>query len=415
MSKTTDNVLLVPGESGWEIWTGTPGDDFTLHLATAAGQAGELTDLPPGDVLLLFPVKSVTTVPMRVTSDDDALFPDLASLHAERLGLRPDPMAGQLTDVFVVSREPENSALSFVMLRAPSDGEIPPRGPKGFDISPRAFPLAGDALALWKEFDRWVFSLHHQGKLVYCQATSGTSLSPDEALVREISIALIQLTMQGLEINPTRIEVWTGAPGVSPAALNAVFKAPVEITPRPAPVLPDPLSKLLPADVRAARRAALKKRNITLGVAAVGLLYLGIIGWFGYGLWKDTAQTKALLAEANQAAPEGVAYAQHIAKWDELADAIEQDHFPVDILKRVAQCIPLNSGLRLRTADISAAEIKLVGEAPQLQAVNSFSLNLGKSNDLTRFEWQTPEPNQSSTRGWEFVFTGEVPSETAQP
>ena len=415
MSKTTENVLLVPGETGWEIWTGSSGTEYTLHSATAAANAGDLTDLPAGDLTLLFPVKAVTTVPMRVTSDDDALFPDLASLHAERLGLRPDPMAGQLTDVFVVSREPENSALSFVMLRAPEDGDLPPRGPKGFDISPRAFPLVGDALALWKEFDRWVFSLHHQGKLVYCQATSGTSLSPDEALVREISIALIQLTMQGLEIEPTRIEVWTGAPGVSPAALNAVFKTPVEIALRPAPILPDPLSKLLPADVRAARRDALHKRNIMLGVAAVALLYLGVIGWFGYGLWNDSSQTKALLAEAKQAAPEGAAYAEHIAKWDELANAIELDHFPVDILKRVAQCIPANSGLRLRTADISASEIKLVGEAPQFQAVNSFSLSLGKSNGLTRFAWQTPEPNQSSTRGWEFVFTGEVPVESAQP
>ncbi len=415
MSKTTENVLLVPGETGWEIWTGSSGTEFTLHSATAATNAGELSDLPAGDLTLLFPVKAVTTVPMRVASDDDALFADLASLHAERLGLRPDPMAGQLTDVFVVSREPENSALSFVLLRAPEDGDLPPRGPKGFDISPRAFPLAGDALALWKEFDRWVFSLHHQGKLVYCQATSGTSLSPDEALVREVSIALMQLTMQGLEIEPTRIEVWTGAPGVSPAALNAVFRTSVEIGLRPAPVMPDPLSKLLPADVRAARRDALRKRNIILGIAAVALLYLGVIGWFGYGLWKDTAQTKLLLAQAKQAAPEGAAYAQHIAKWDELANAIEQDHFPVDILKRVAQCIPANSGLRLRTADISASEIKLVGEAPQFQAVNSFSLSLGKSNGLTRFEWQTPEPNQSSTRGWEFVFTGEVPAEAVQP
>lgn len=415
MSKTTENVLLVPGETGWEIWTGATGAEFSLHSATATSLAGDLTDLPSGDLTLLFPVKSVTAVPMRVTSDDEALFPDLASLHAERLGLRPDPMAGQLTDVFAVSREPDNSVLSFVMLRAPEEGGLPPRGPKGFDVSPRAFPLTGDALALWKEFDRWVFSLHHQGKFVYCQATSSSSLSPDEALVREIHIALIQLTMQGLEIEPARIEVWTGAPGVSPAALNAAFKAPVEITLRPAPVLPDPLSKLLPADVRAARRDALRKRNITLGVAAVGLLYLGIIGWVGYGLWKDSRQTKALLAEARQAAPEGAAYAQHIAKWDELANAIELDRFPVDILKRIALCIEPNSGLRLRTADISASEIKLVGEAPQLQAVNTFSLRLSKDNGLTRYKWQTPEPSQSATRGWEFVYTGEVPTDIAQP
>lgn len=407
MSKSTENVLLIPGESGWEIWTGQSDAEYTLHSATAAVLASEITDLPGGEVLLLFPVKSVTAVPMRVASDDEALFPDLAALHAERLGLRPDPMAGQLTDVFVIAREAENSALVSVLLRAPGDEEMPPRGPKGFDISPRAFPLGGDALAIWNEFGRWVFSLYHQGNLVYCQATSCSSPSPDEAFAREIRLALIQLSMQGLEIEPTRIALWTSAPGVSPAALNAAFRAPVEILPRPAPVLPEPLSKLLPADVRAARRAARRKQNIMLGAAAVALLYLGVIGWFGYGLWKDSSQTKKLLVMAQEAAPEGAAYSQHIAKWDELAFALDLNYSPVDILRRVAQAIPPNSGLRLRTAEISGNEIKLIGEAPQLQAVNSFSKNLGKSNDLTRFSWQTPEPNQS-TRGWEFVYTGEV-------
>jgi hypothetical protein len=409
VSKTTENVLLVPGESGWEIWLGQAASGFSLHAITSIERPGDLTDLPAGDLLLLFPVKAITAVPMRVSSDDDALFPDLAALHAERLGLRPDPMAGQLTDVFVVTREPENSALVSILLRAPGDGDMPPRGPKGFDISARAYPLEGDALAVWKEFGRWVFSLSHQGKLVYCQATSVATASPDADLAREIRLALIQLAMQGLEISPTRILLWSAFEGVNPTALASSFRAPVEIAPRPAPVLPEPLSKLLPADVRAARREADRRKNILMGAAAVAVLYLGIIGWFGYGLWKDSSETKKLLAQAKQAAPEGEAYALHIAKWDELADAIDLANAPVDILKRIADCIPPNSGLRLKTADISASEVKLIGEAPQLQAVNTFSLNLAKNTDLKKFEWQTPEPNQS-TRGWDFQYTGQIPT-----
>ncbi len=409
MSKTTENVLLVPGEAGWEIWMGQTASEFTLHAVTSIERPGDLTDLPNGDLLLLFPVKAITAVPMRVSSDDDALFPDLAALHAERLGLRPDPMAGQLTDVFVVSREAENTALVSILLRAPGEGDMPPRGPKGFDISARAYPLAGDALAVWKEFGRWVFSVSHQGKLVYCQATSITAGSPDADLAREIRLALIQLAMQGLEISPTRILLWSSLEGINSTALASSFRAPVEIAPRPAPVLPEPLSKLLPADVRAARREADRRKNILMGVAAVALLYLGIIGWFGYGLWKDSSETKKLLAQAKQAAPEGEAYALHIAKWDELADAVDLANAPVDILKRIADCIPPNSGLRLKTADISASEVKLIGEAPQLQAVNTFSLNLAKNTDLKKFEWQTPEPNQS-TRGWDFQYTGQLPT-----
>lgn len=403
MSKSTDNILLVPGESGWEIWSGPSASEITLREATTIDRASDLTTIPAGDLLLLFPVKSVTAVPMRVTSDDDALFSDLAALHAERLGLRPDPMAGQLTDVFIIAREAENTALVSVLLRAPGEGDMPPRGPKSFDISARVYPLGGDSLAIWKEFGRWVFSLSHQGNLVYCQATSGTSRSPDEALAREIRLALIQLSLQGLEIEPSQVFLWTGQEDIDAAALRSAFRAPVQTGPRPAPVLPNPLSKLLPADVRAARRAARRRQNIILGAAALAIIYAGIIGWLGYGLWNDNRETRKLIVQAEAAAPDGVAYSEHIAKWDELADAIELANAPVHILSRIAASIPPDSGLRLTTADISSGEILLKGEAQQFQAVQSFSLNLGKNNDLVRFGWDTPEPNQS-TRGWEFTY-----------
>lgn len=414
MSKTNETVLLVPGESGWEIWTGQGPTEFILHRATTTERAGDLTDIPNGDLLLLFPVKAITAVPMRVASEDDALFPDLAALHAERLGLRPDPMAGQLTDIFVIAREAENSAIVSILLRAPGEGEMPPRGPKGFDISPRAYPLIGETIAVWKEFGRWVFALSHQGNLVYCQATSVDTGSPNDNLAREIRLALMQLSMQGLDLSPTRIILWTSADEVSPASLSAAFRLPVEISPRPAPALPSPLSKLLPADVRAARREALKRQNIMIGIAAVALFYLGLISWFGYGLWKDNKETNNLLKQAAAAAPDSEAYATHISRWDELANAIDLANSPVDILSRIASCIPPNSGLRLRTADISATEIKLMGEAPQLEAVNGFSLKLSKNTDLSQFDWQTPEPNQS-TRGWEFVFSADIPAVEGQP
>jgi hypothetical protein len=408
VSKTTDQVLIVPGESGWEIWTSQADGGFALQTATEFSRAADLTEIPAGELTMLFPVRSLTAVAMRVTSDDDALFPDLAELHAERLGLRPDPLAGQLTDVFIVARESENTALLSVFLRAPGDGELPPRGPTSFDLSARAFPVTGETLAIWKEFGRWVFAVFHQGKLIYCQATAVNADQPDASLAREIRISLAQLSMQGLHVEPSRVLIWSSSEAINPAALRSAFKGSVEVVPRPAPVLPDPLSKLLPADVRAARRTALRRRNIMLGVAAVVLLYLGLIAWFGYGLWKASSETKALLVRAQEAAPEGEAYSLHIGKWDELSDVIDLNNSPVDILSRIAACIPPNSGLRLKIADISSQAISLKGEAPQLQAVNTFSLKLSKNADLSRFDWQTPEPNQS-TRGWEFVFSGEVP------
>ena len=414
MSKTTENVLLVPGESGWEIWTGQSDAGFTLHTATTITRAGEIGQLPAGDLTMFFPVKSFTAVSMQVNSENDALFPDLAALHAERLGLRPDPMAGQLTDLFVISRETENTSLLAVFLRTPADGELPVRSPKGFDISARAFPVTDDQLVVWKEFGRWVFATFRQGNLVFCQATSADDEQPSESLAREIRLSLMQLSMQGLDVRPARIVIWSNSPTIDTSAFASAFTVQVDVSPRPVPVLPEPLSKLLPADVRAARRAARQKFNIILGIAAAFVIYLGIIGWFAYGLWKSSSETQRLNAKADAVAPDRESYQQHVAKWDELSLVLDINNSPVDILNRVSTCIPPNSGLRLKSADISATKISLTGEAPKLEAVNTFSLKLQKNVELANFTWQTPEPNQS-LRGWEFVFTAEVPNAQSQP
>ena len=404
MSKTTDTILLLPGEISWEIWTASPGSPPALHSHSETARAAELADLPPGDVHLLFPVRSLTSLPVKVTSNDDSLFEDLAALHAERLGLRPDPMAGQLTDVFPITRAEDSTALLTVLLKAPTEGDLPPRGPKGFDLSARALPAAGETITVWKEFGRWVFALHHEGKLLHCQATPLATADPDEALAREIRLTILQLSLQSIEYTPTRILLWSSAPRIDPTALRETLHLPVETIPRPDPVMPAPASKLLPADVRAARRAAARRRTIQLGIAAVAALYLGAIGWAAWDLWKIRSDTAKLTRLAEAAAPEREAYATHIAKWDELAPAINLNNCPVNILSRVARSIPPNSGLRLRTAEISAQEVKLIGEAPQAPPVNQFDLALSKNNDL-QFYWQRPEPNQT-TRGWEFVFTG---------
>ena len=345
---------------------------------------------------------------MQVNTGDASLFSDLAETHAERLGFRPDPFAGQLTDVFPLFTNSETSTILSVILRTPETEDLPKRSPKAFDISARAFPVKGNTLSLWRELGQWVFSIHKEGKLIYCQATASSAASPDASLVREIRIAITQLSLQGLNSSPSRATVWSSDPETDTSHLSKTLSLQTDLQTRPHPVLPDPLSHLLPADVRAARREATKKRNITLAVAAVAIAYLGTIGYLGYQLWKTNSTTKELNARIAQVSPEGAAYALHINKWDELEYALDANYNTVDILNRVARSIPPNSGLRLKTADISPTEIRLIGEAPQAQSVNQFSQNLTKNNDLAAFEWQLPEPKQSS-RGWEFVFTGATP------
>lgn len=405
MSKANHTHLLLPGESDWEIWTIVPNGEATLLSSHPVARPSAIGKPPQGDLVFLFPVKSLTALPLHVPTGNASLFEDLAATHAERAGFRSDPFTGQLSDIFPLFTKSESSVFLSIVLRSPQAADLPPTSPKAFDISPRAFPVKGNTLAVWRELGLWVFAIHQEGKLLYCQATSVSTPSPDATLIREIRIAIAQISMQGIRAEPSRAIVWTSDPTTETTLLSRSLSLQTELAPRPAPILPDPLSKLLPADVRAARRAARKRQNTILAIAALTVIYLGTAGYLGFELWKTRTDTTELLAQVKAIAPEGKAFALHIAKWDELEYGIDLNHNTVDILNRVARSIPANSGLRLTTADISATEINLRGEASQLQPVNQFSLNLSNNNDLAAFKWQTPAPRQTS-RGWEFTFSG---------
>lgn len=409
MSKQQETTLLVPGARGWEIWKQSGVGGFTLQTADGPARASDLSGLPGGNLAMLFPVRGMHALPFKASSTDESLFEDLSAMHAERLGVRADPMAGQLSDTFVISKEEENATLLCIVLKSPGDGDLPPRSPKEFDVSPRAFQVHGEVIAAWMEFGRWVFAFYRNGKLLYSQATSSSGPAPDASCLREIQLALGQLSIQGLALKPEAIHVWSpeGDAG-SAGSLERGLGLTAKVTPRPEPVLPEPRSKLLPADVRAARRAQVAKQQRFAAIAAVVVAYLGVAGWFGYQVWRDKQRIKAFKAEAAEyISPEmSNAMSLHKTEWEELDPLVNINRSPVELMSKIAKAIPAGQGLRLKSAEIDAEEIKLTGEAQQAAPVNTFSLNLGKTSSLGGdYTWSNPPPT-SDAKGWKFVFTG---------
>ncbi len=414
MSKQQETILLVPGARGWEIWKQSAVGGFTLQTAEGPPRASDLGGLPGGNLAMLFPVRGMHALPFKASSADESLFEDLSAMHAERLGVRADPMAGQLSDTFVISKEEDSATLLCVVLKSPGDGDLPPRSPKEFDVSPRAFQVNGEAIAVWMEFGRWVFAFYRNGKLLYSQATSSSGPAPDAACLREIQLALGQLSIQGLALRPEAVHVWSpeGDSG-SAGSLERGLGLTARVSPRPEPVLPSPRSKLLPADVRAARRVQVARQQRFAAIAAVLVAYLGVVGWFGYQVFREKQKTNDYKKQANAIMSPDMRNAMELHKqeWEELDLAMNINRSPVELMSRVAKAIPPNQGLRLKSADVDGGEIKLTGEAQQAGPVNTFSLNLSAkkaSNTLGEFAWTNPPPT-SDPKGWKFNFNGTIP------
>lgn len=413
--KQPDMSLLVPGPLGWELWKQLPDGSYERADDEGPMLIGEMSNLPGGGLAMLFPVRQIHALPFKAPSTDEGLFGDLATMHAERLGIRPDLMAGELTDSFLVDQDAESSVILHVVVRSPGEGELPVRTPKEFDLSARGFPVAESAICVWKELGRWVFSIHRDGKLIYCQPSTSSSEAPDADVVRDIHLSLGQLTLQGLKVDPGKLYLWGPQGELADAgSLADAFDLPIEIAHRPDPVMPAPPSRILPADVHAARRAKAKRNQLLSLVGLVAVAYLGFGGWMGWGLYETLQKKNKLQNELAQFSEVESIYGEHTARWAELSRVVETQYNPVETMLNIANAIPRNSGLRLSTADINFDEkepvVILQGTAQTSAPGTSFSLALKRNAALSWLEWDDP-PARNTQKGWEFKFEGRPPKD----
>jgi hypothetical protein len=379
---------------------------------------GDLKDLGAGETLLLFPVRDVVAMPFKAQTADATLYGDLAGLHCERLGVRVDPLGGQLTDHFLIEASDEQASLLAVALTPPVDGFMPARPVGAFDFTARCLPLMEGKVTVWQELGRWVFAIPSDGKLLYCQATGAGAEFPDQMVATEIRMALMQLMLQGFSRSLSGAVVWLEAGSDASGATQALEQAlglPVEAAVRPAPLWPSPASHLLPADVRAEREARVQRQRKRAAIGALAAAFAVVCVWFGLQLWKEINHLKELQARATEIEPDAEAYRLHQEKWAELAPVIEPDNWPIEIIFRALSQIPRGGGLRLTQALVQSGEIRLVGEAPEATPTGQFDLALRRSSELAGYQWTNPPATQKSSGTWNFTFNGVPAASPSKP
>ncbi|GHC51039.1 hypothetical protein GCM10007100_16500 [Roseibacillus persicicus] len=417
--KKNDQVLLFPGAEGWEIWRGN--ESLSLLKATAEREALSVDGVPGGNLTMAFPVRDVSAAPFVAATGDKEMFRDLADLHLERSGLRASDAAGSLSDCFTLRTDEEEALLLPVVLSPPPEGGLPKKSPKAFDISARCLPMPPNAVVLWREFGRWVFAVSDaKGQTVYFQALPGALF--DQQLAREVALGTAQLSMQEvLSATLEKCEIWTGEGEFPPsdesqAALSKYLELDVQAVRKPSPRIPEVVSHLLPADIRAERVAMQKARQTKLAVAAGVIAYLGLIGFLTYKF--NDAKTRTEIAEKRAAASNPVAeeVARFTSKWDELQPVVENEYWPIEQYFRAYQAAP-KDGLRIKVAEMhnevqfqagQGASLKrfmiLEGESTAPEQALEFGENLKKSDYFSSFEWSIKSPRQTNTGAWSFIY-----------
>ncbi|MFT6864052.1 MAG: hypothetical protein ACJAVK_002614 [Akkermansiaceae bacterium] len=427
-AKKGDLNLLIPGADGWEIWTGSTVNGFQRHAETEHKLALDVTGVPSGSVAMAVPVRQISAVPFRAQTDDLSLLGDLAVMQLEKNGTRPALDGGQLTDYFIYGTAPEETHLTAIVMNPPSEGQLPRKSPESFDISPRCLPLPDGKVVVWRELGRWVFAIGKPGHALYFQCLSSDRL--DARAGNEIRLALTQLEMQGLlKVLPDSVVVWShgSSSDARPEELEFLARGldvPVESSPRPVPTWPAPPSRLLPADVRAERLAVRGKRNRNILIAALLVVYLGIVAFLYFDLQKAKEAATLATKDANSISGDADLLLTHRVKWDELRPVVETEFQPFEVFLASYRALPNTKQerfIRITKASFTnqfreidgdlkvSREVVLEGQAEReaQQEIPKFAGNLRSSRELEAFRWAFPPESEDKRSGKvTFNYTG---------
>ena len=416
--KKNDQNMLIPGVNGWDLWSCSNGK-IELLKETYKTLALEIESLPTNKPLhMAFPVNELTSLALLIPTSEKEHEKDLALLQVEKMGLLQKDEHGVLHQHTYISDSPdeEQALYSIDVLRAPVEGKLPKKSPKGFNVSPRCFTFEINAVTLWKEFGKWVMAISNdKGAVIHYQGFTTSNL--DAAVIEDIKFTVGQLLIQNvISHRPEEYIIWTEEEGLYPEGyevLEKVFTDTLRITPKPLPLVP-PAGELLPEDTRAKRISANRKKKRNILLTLVSILILGLLGYAGYALWDlDRRATQARI-EADDLIEKNQTLVEHYNKWDELGPLVETKNDPISLFLKAHKAIP-NSNVRLTRAEFTNQNsdkklgtivntILLQGEASDLALASKLDENLQKSKDLAPyFNWQNPSPTQTKT-GWGFIY-----------
>jgi hypothetical protein len=381
--------ILLPGPTEaepWEVWVlggkreaqivqicPTPLENRLRHCST-----------------LVLPVAQVFCLPLWLNETDTRQFGGMIPLQLESRGLQPRNEPA-VFDWSVVAQEEEKRTLVLVgVLPAALPPELHAEAYASFDLSARFFPLATNALTLWREHDRLVVAITRGPNLVYYQALPEGEVTP--RVIQDHNSVRATLEMQDI-LTPLRLVVaWTPLKPEERAALQGAFNVQVVEEEGPPPEMPVQPWKLTPNAIGEARRTRESRRWIGRALLGALVVYLAVIAWFAWQYVQVSLKVRELgkWQDANAADVDVVMSGR--SAWKQLAPVVDYKYFPLEILKNAQAAIPADElHLTLFECD-DQGKLQIRGEAKNVAGAFTFFENLKADPYFSRFNLQMGNP-----------------------
>ncbi len=400
-------TTIAPGRKhGWVLYTGkskhAEGDDPAL----LAGRRG--------DVVMAYPVSSLSTFLVTLPPVESSLLESMVFAQVEKRGLAGKISGETVFDFQKIDHSGEGDLYLVTVVIEMPEG-LAMKTAAGFTSSAAVQEVGDQPVArIWKERGRYVLAIYREGEPVHAQVLSS---KPElgNALAGEVNLSLLGLQGEaGLaHAFPESLEVALddgeveGFRAFSEAASLPVVKVAPAVRAR---VVSRP--RLTPASVIAARRKSRNTVKTLIGLAVGLMIYLVVGAWF----WKKAKSTEqeivSLERQVEILRPDVERIELSEQRWKLLEPAFDKDYFPMIQLNRITSALP-GSGVVVREFKTNGRSIRVRGQARDVQLANRLVEDLRAIDGFSAYEWSMPNPKVEKNNTATFEIEGKP--KNAQP
>ncbi|HEX4139108.1 MAG TPA: hypothetical protein VHY09_02090 [Candidatus Methylacidiphilales bacterium] len=381
--------FLLPGPTEaepWEVWVlgGKRGEPQIVQICQTP-----LENRLRSFSTLVLPVAQVFCLPLWLNETDSRQFAGMIPLQLESRGLQPRNEPA-VFDWSVVAQEEKRTLVLVGVLPASLPVELHAEAYASFDLSARYFPLAQNALTLWREHDRLVVAITRGASLVYYQALPEAEVT--QRVIQDLCSVRATLEMQDI-LTPLRLVVaWTPLKPEERAALQSAFNVQVAEEEGPPPEVPTQAWKLTPNAITEVRRSRESRRWISRALLGLLLVYLAVIAWFAWQYVQVSLKVADLRKWQDAHAADIDLVTSGRSAWKQLGPVVDYKYFPLEILRKVQAAIPADQlHLTLFECD-DQGKLQIRGEAKNVAGAFTFFEKLKADPYFARYNLQMGNP-----------------------
>jgi hypothetical protein len=274
-----------------------------------------------------------------------------------------------------------------------------------FDYSARYFSLPQNALVLRREQDSLVAAFTRGSSLVHCQSLTEGQIT--QRVVQDLNCIMTTLEMQNILLPLKQLVLWEKTTPQEIALLKSSFPLPLKEEECPPPRKPSTSWKLVPSKVGEAKKKRemrqLQRRGIffllTIYVIAIAILFMRYL---------FTAHQVADLRAWQAGHEQTLALVRNTrTTWKELRPAIDQDHYPLELMLHASQDIP-DGQLHMTLFEAGNSHILIKGEATNATAAFQFLDKLKGDSHFGGYNWNMAQPRLLPNDLAQFQIEGDL-------